>query len=60
MTGCGVATGEEGHGSGEGEQVRDGQRAAACAHVREDRPPWVFEDILAGQLLNARPAPTPH
>jgi methyltransferase (TIGR00027 family) len=24
-----------------------------AAHVREDRPPWVFEDALAARLLNA-------
>jgi hypothetical protein len=23
------------------------------AHVREDPPPWVFEDTLPGQLLDA-------
>jgi hypothetical protein len=24
-----------------------------AAHVREDPPPWVLEDTLAGQLLDA-------
>jgi len=27
-----------------------------AAHVREDPPPWVFEDALAGQLLDAAEA----
>jgi methyltransferase (TIGR00027 family) len=30
-----------------------GSALLRAAHVREDRPPWVFEDTLAGQLLDA-------
>jgi methyltransferase (TIGR00027 family) len=30
-----------------------GSALLRAAHVREDRPPWVLEDTLAGQLLNA-------
>ena len=30
-----------------------GSALLRAAHVREDPPPWVFEDTLAGQLLDA-------
>jgi methyltransferase (TIGR00027 family) len=30
-----------------------GSALLRAAHVREDRPPWVFEDTLAGRLLDA-------
>jgi hypothetical protein len=30
-----------------------GSALPGAAHVREDRPPWVLEDTLARQLLDA-------
>ena len=42
--------------AGKGSLSAMGSGLQRAAHVREDPPPWVFEDALAGQLLDAAEA----